>query len=117
MRTLEKNKIPIWYSNTKIETEEVDNEGNFTGNIISEYVVPVKSKMNFYPANGEIIRDVFGNAEDGDMVSVMMGNPFTKDTILFLSEPTEDYSDKYDYKIKDMKPSLNSTYYLWRKRL
>lgn len=117
MRTLEKNKITIWYSNGKTETEERDDEGNFTGVIISEYEKPVKSRMNFYPANGEIIRDVFGNAEDGDMVSVMMGNPFTKDTILFLTEPVGDYADTYDYRIKDMKTSLNSTYYLWRKRV
>lgn len=117
MRTCNKNKIKIWYVQNKITKDAVDEHGNYTGEVISEYESPKEMMINFYPSTGEVIRDIFGEYASGEMVSTVMGKPFNKNTLLFLNEPTGIIEETYDYKMSDIKESINSSYYLWKKRV
>lgn len=117
MRTCEKNKVKIWYSNGFTETEVKDSDGNYTGETEKLFETPVGIKLPLYPSDGKITKEVFGEAARLDLVTVTMGNPFNKDTVFYLTEPTGDYANSYDYSVELIKPSLNSTYYGLTKRI
>lgn len=115
MRLLEKNKQPIYVAICSGTTEEVDSDGNYTGNIIKSYSTPMLTSANLYPAKGKIVNDIFGDVFHGDMMMVTIGKPFSKDDIFY--DQNNVSLTNHDYYISDMKKSLNNTYYGLKKRV
>lgn len=115
MRLLEKNKQSIYVSICTGTVEAVDDDGNYTGDLVKQYSVPMLTSINLYPSSGSIVREVFGDAFNGDMLTVTTGKPFSKNDVFYLSDNVG--FTNYDYYISDMKTSLNNTYYGLKKRV
>lgn len=115
MRTSEKNKKSIYVSLCLGTEDELDEEGLYTGNVIKKYSSPTLTKINMYPANGSISRDIFGENARLDMMMVTVGSPFSISDVF--TETDNISSGKYDYYVSTMKKSLNNTYYGLTKRV
>ena len=115
MRDLKKNTSPIWYT-TPTKTEVMSGSLH-TGEYKSTSPPPVKADLSMYPANANVIHELFGTEDTVDMISSSTTLDFSKDTLIFLSEPTGDYAKTYDYSISAISPSLNVKTYGLKKRV
>ena len=111
MRTLEKNKVDVWYSNPSSITDEVDSDGNYTGEKIKVYSTYTKTRLMLYPFGGTVLEQIFGKDASLDMVALSNTLSFTKDTLLFLSQPVSNYDVSYDYRVNNIMHSLNTYQY------
>lgn len=116
MRTLEKNKIAIWYVNSTTYTDETDDDGFYTGEKVPVFGTPTKVYINLYPSNSEIVGQIFGKDSSFDMIACSMDIVFENDTLIFLTEPSLNYDTTYDYFVDKISKSLNVYQYGLRKR-
>ena len=115
MRDLLKNTSPIWY--TTPSKAEVMSGSLHTGEYKSTFPPPVKANLSMYPATADIVSELFGKVDTVDIISSSTTLDFSKDTLIFLSEPTGDYAKTYDYSISAISPSLNVKTYGLKKRV
>lgn len=115
MRTLQRNKIRIFYANYRTKTPLKDEYGNLTGEYDIAYDNPVEIKANVSAARGEATTMQFGEDESYDRVIVLDDPkfPITATSILWidtLPEIAADGSTKtpHDYIVKQVATSLNS---------
>ena len=115
MRTLQRNKIRIFYANYRTKTQLKDEYGNLTGEYDIAYDNPVEIKANVSAARGEATTMQFGEDEGYDRVIVLDDPkfPITATSILWidtLPEIAADGSTKtpHDYIVKQVATSLNS---------
>ena len=115
MRTLERNKIRIYYANFRDKIHIRDEYGNLTGEYDIVYDNPVMVKANVSAARGESTTRQFGEDESYDRVIVMDDPevPIDVSSVLWievLPEINEDGSTDtpYDYIVKQVATSLNS---------
>lgn len=111
MRELRKNQTGLWYVNRTGETDETDVDGNFTGEKVPTFSTPVKVRLSLYPSNDFIINRIFGKDYSCDMIASSNSISLNENTLLFLTEPSTDYENSYDYTISRISPSLNSYNY------
>ena len=115
MRTLQRNKIRIFYANYLKKTPLKDEYGNLTGEYDIVYDNPVEIKANVSAARGEATTRQFGEDESYDRV-IVMDDPNTQinvSSVLWIDTLPEIKADgstdtPYDYIIKQVAPSLNS---------
>lgn len=116
MRTLKRNKRPIWYANfDRLETTH-DEWGNETGHrvVLSD---PIRMYANVSPARGESATRQFGESEDYDKVIVFAGeSPVTETSVFWIDNlvggeiPVVDGKNApHDYIVKKVAESLNFT--------
>ena len=117
MRTLDKNKIPIWYSNITSTSEQVDSDGFKTGSIINVYGTPVQAYMVLYPASGRVMEEIFGTDVQLDMVGVSDTIVLNENSLIFIATPSTPYYDKCDYTVSKISKSLNHTNYGLKRKL
>jgi len=111
MRTLEKNKTSLWLVTSTGYTDKVDIEGNKTGDKVKTFSTPVSVRLSIYPATGEIIEAVFGKDASMDMVAVSTDVVLTKDSLLFETQPSSNYTETYTYKVTNIQHSINGYRY------
>lgn len=111
MRTLERNKITFWCVNAGTETEELDEEGFNTGNLIVGYGTPYQIKIAVAPTNGELMKTIFGEYQNCDKIAVSEKDLLKKGDLLFLTQPTSNYETTYEYSVGLKQSGLNSFYY------
>lgn len=114
MRTLNRNKQPLYYALYKGKTEAVDDYGNKTGEYTTEYYTPVKVYMNISPARGNIVLEQFGINTQYTHILVTddMNCPIDKDTILWIGKtPDTNGAVKHNFVVKQVARSLNSISY------
>ena len=111
MRKCLLNQIPIWYVKVIGTTEDINDEGFYTGfnNITFSDVTQIDTIM--YPSNGNIVKEIFGDNCEFDAITFFADEIFDKNTYIYLSEPTEVNLGNCDYKIEAIKKSLNYVYY------
>ena len=87
MRTLQRNKRFVYYALYNGVTEEVDNDGNYTGEHVVSYASPVKTKMNVSGAKGKAEVEMFGieNPFTYVLVTDDIETPFDTDTIWWIN--------------------------------
>ena len=115
MRTLQRNKIRIFYANYLKKTPLKDEYGNLTGEYDIVYDNPVEIKANVSAARGEATTRQFGEDESYDRV-IVMDDPNTQinvSSVLWIDTLPEIKADgstdtPYDYIVKQVAPSLNS---------
>ena len=117
MRTLEKNKTKLWIVQIVGQSEQKDDNGFFTGDISLTFSEPSMVKMNIYPSDGKIVRQIFGTDVNYDMVGISNDIILDKDSLIFLEEPVENFDTTYDFKVHSIKKSLNSIAYGLRSRI
>ena len=115
MRTLNRNKIRIFYANYKGKTPIKDEYGNLTGEYEIMYDTPVEVKANVSAARGEATTRQFGEDESYDRVVVLddPAFPIASTSVLWidtLPEIAEDGTTQtpHDYIVKQVATSLNS---------
>ena len=115
MRTLNRNKVRIYYANYREKIPIKDEYGNLTGEYKILYDNPTEVKANVSAARGEVTTRQFGDDESYDRVVVLDDPkfPIGVTSILWIDSPpeiAEDCSTKtpYDYIVKQVATSLNS---------
>lgn len=123
MRTLKRNKTPIWYAMYLGEEELKDSDGNYTGERVAQYSEPVMMMANVSPATGQSYAETFGYLKDYDRVIATdwMECPIDENTVLWYdNEPTETpvengypgettrSSKGFNYIVRRVSKSLNS---------
>lgn len=115
MRCLDRNKREFYYCLYIGETRAIDEDGNYTGEPISEYRDPVMLKGNVSAARGTAEIEQFGTNLSYDKTITLEGTdyPIDERTVLFIdSVPGEGGAlgnPPYDYKVAEIAKSLNQT--------
>ena len=110
MRTLEINKVDMWYVEPLGTTDVVDDDGFSTGELERTFSEPTKIRIPLYPASGKITNEAFGNHAVIDMITTT-SDKLPKSALLFESEPEGDYENTYSYRIDEVSESLNINRY------
>lgn len=96
MRNLRANKRVLYYAQYASETEAVDTDGNFTGDVVISYTHPVEFRCNISPAKGASAIGMFGiNHDYSKTVSTDdLACPINESSVLWLELPPNiaDYS-------------------------
>ena len=115
MRTLNRNKIRIYYANYRDKIPVEDEYGNLTGEYEISYTNPTEVCANVSAARGESTTRQFGDDVRYDRIIVLdTPNPaITETSILWidtLPEIAEDGATEtpHDYIVKQVATSLNS---------
>ena len=115
MRTLNRNKICIYYANYLGKTPLMDEYGNLTGEYEIHYDRPFAVKANVSAARGESTTRQFGEDVRYDRIIVLddPSFPIEESSILWIDTPPEIAEDgttetPHDYIVKQVAPSLNS---------
>lgn len=90
MRDAESNKIKMWYALYEGKEDEVDKNGDFTGNQITKYSAPVQFRASASSGKGSAEQDVFGMNLDftRSICSMDMSLPITGTSLVWIeSEP------------------------------
>lgn len=111
MRTLEINKIDIWYVNPSEKVDVIDDDGYFTGETNIIFGEPKSTRLMLYPASGDIVERLFGTDTSIDMIATSTNLVLEEGTLLFLSEPIDNFEETYDYKLSKILKSLNNYQY------
>ena len=115
MRTLNRNKIRIFYANYRDKTPLKDEYGNLTGEYEIVYDTPKEVKANVSAARGEATTRQFGDDERYDRIIVLDDPkfPISTTSILWIDTPPEIDKDgrtktPHDYIVRQVAASLNS---------
>ena len=115
MRTLNRNKIRIFYANYRDKVPLKDEYGNMNGEYDVLYSNPIAIDANVSAARGEATTRQFGDDESYDRVIVLDDPklPIAVTSILWIDTPPEIAEDgstetPHDYIVKQVAVSLNS---------
>ena len=115
MRTLNRNKIRIYYANYGGRTPLKDEYGNLTGEYKISYDRPFALMANVSAARGESTTRQFGEDVSYDRIIVLddPAFPIAETSILWIDTPPEINEDgstdtPHDYIVKQVATSLNS---------
>lgn len=117
MRSLERNKINLWYALYSDKIPVVDEYGNEVGQYTNGYLNPVKTRQRVSPNKGNSTEEAFGIMADYDRVIVTTDNlPLTEASILWINvvpEIDEDGSTTtpHDFKVVKVAPDINVRQY------
>ena len=108
MRTLERNKVQIYYALFEKKEPITDEYGNPTGEYQISYGDPLPFRINVSAARGEYSTRQFGETENYDKVLVTDDTniPITETSLLWIDNT--DTSKPHDYIVKKVAKSLNS---------
>lgn len=106
MRSVQRNKKPIWYALRLASTEVVDEYGNATGEFVEQYSIPMKLNINVGVPKGQINLERFGL--EGNYTRVLattdMDCPLREDSILWIDIPE---TVPHNYVVKKIMPAIN----------
>lgn len=90
MRSMEINKVPVWYALYAGKQPILDSEGNETGEYINGYALPVQIRIRVSPNRGEATNQFFGTLLDYDSTMVTTDNlPIDEYSILWVGKSPE----------------------------
>lgn len=119
MRTLNINKMDVWYVDYIGEGDEIlDEDGNYTGETELKFTKPKKVKLNLYSTTSEVKNEIFGINNNIDIVCSTNDLILNKQSLLFYEEPMEDidYLAEYDLRVSAIQRSINHITYGFRGR-
>lgn len=106
MRSVQRNKQPIWYALRLSSTEVIDEYGNATGEFVEQYSVPMKLNINVGVPKGQITLERFGLNDNYTRVlaTTDMNCPLQEDSILWIGIPA---TERNNYVVKKIMPAIN----------
>lgn len=106
MRSVQRNKQPIWYALRLSSTEVIDEYGNATGEFVEQYSVPMKLNINVGVPKGQITLERFGLNDNYTRVlaTTDMNCPLQEDSILWIGIPA---TERNNYVVKKIMPTIN----------
>lgn len=107
MRTVQRNKRPIWYALYNGVTEVVDEDGNYTGEQEVSYGEPIQARMNVSGGRGQAEIELFGvdNPFTRTAVTDDLDTPFNTGTIFWFNADPE--TDPHNYRCTGMSRTIN----------
>lgn len=133
MRTVLRNKRPVWVCPYIGFSQLTDSDGNLTGEYEVKYDLPTRIMANVAPATGQAALEIFGNSEDYDKVVLIdctediVYSPkdydgavtadgyyfgvgrITENAVFFIdSAPTGESADGYDYVVRRIAKSFST---------
>lgn len=111
MRTLRRNEVILYVVEPSGYTDEVDSDGNFTGEQILVRKEPYQVRISIYPNNGDIASKMFGTEQSFDYYSVSTCVDIPKNSLLYFVLPTTDFDTTFDFNIKSKQKSINGFSY------
>lgn len=122
MRSMERNKINIYYALYKGKTPILDDDGNETGDNEVSYGNPVKFRIRVSPNKGESSEQAFGKSLDYDRVMYTTDKKFPIDeySVLWIGTAPEIKEDgrtdtPYDFIVVRVAKDLNEFLYAIKK--
>lgn len=110
MRLLKRNLTKLYVANYGLE-EQIDADGNYTGVFLPTEFTVKEVNLSLYTSNGEIIKEMFGDVHDINLVAISSTDCLSVDSRLYKTKPTLEYYDYYDYTVTAIAPSLNHVLY------
>ena len=113
MRCMKRNQKSFWYALYTGEAEQVDGEGNYTGDIGPSYAEPVSMKANVSAARGTADTEIFGTdlQYSKTIATDDLNCPITEESILWIDRyPVDDNNEPvpHNYVVAGIAKSLNS---------
>jgi hypothetical protein len=107
VRTVQRNKRPIWYALYNGVTEVVDDDGNYTGEQEVSYGEPIQARLNVSGGRGQAEIELFGvdNPFTRTAVTDDLTTPFTTDTIFWFEADPE--TDPHNYRCTGISRTIN----------
>jgi len=121
MRSLERNKVVVWYALYNGMQPVLDEWGNDTGQIAPSYSNPLKIKIRVSPNKGESQSQAFGLSLDYDRTMVGTDNfPITETSVLWIDtlpiiETNGTTTTPFDYTVKRVAKDINQHQYAIKK--
>lgn len=112
MRVADRNRKPFWYSLFVDSTEQIDENGDYSGEGEAAYADPVKAYGRISPVAGNAGLENFGIGIEYDRTIALDGTdwPITEDTGIFIDkEPEAGKNDAFDYRVTAVRPDINFT--------
>lgn len=112
MRITERNRKTFWYSLYSNSQEAVDENGEYTGEVVSGYADPVKARGRISPVAGNAGLENFGIGIEYDRTIALDGTdwPIAEDTGIFIDKkPESGKNDEFDYRVTAVRPDINFT--------
>ena len=113
MHTLRRNQITIAYSLYQGKTENVDANGDLTGEYTISYSTPVTTKISVSAAKGEADLEMFGIdvQYSKTMVTDDMLCPINEHSHLWIETSPNNDNSNWDYWVVKVAKSLNNIVY------
>lgn len=94
LKDLRINQVSFWYQTYLGEEDEVDEDGNYTGDTVAKYSSPVQAHARISPNVGEAVRSPFGASLQYDkQISTVQNLPIDEHTKLFIEVPSSEEPD------------------------
>ena len=108
MRTIKRNKRPVAYSFYNGITEQMDGDGNYTGEHIVSYTTPVKTLMNVSGGRGQADIALFGLTDTFSRTATTedLETQFTNETVFWI-ETNPDNDEPFDYRVVAVARTIN----------
>lgn len=118
MRTLNLNKMKVWYVDYLGEVDKKDDDGYYTGDKEIQFTIPQEVSLNLYSTTSEIKTEIFGISNGIDIVCSTNDVDLDMQSLLFYEKPLEetDYLEEYDLKVSAINRSINHTTYGFKGR-
>lgn len=107
MRTLKRNKRPVAYALYNGLVEQVDEEGNYTGEFIVTYTTPVKTLMNVSGGRGQADIALFGLTDSFSRTATTedLETDFNTETVFWVEKDPD--TEPFDYRVVAVSRTIN----------
>ena len=107
MRTLKRNKRPVAYALYNGLVEQVDDEGNYTGEFIVTYTTPVKTLMNVSGGRGQADIALFGLTDSFSRTATTedLETDFNTETVFWVEKDPD--TEPFDYRVVAVSRTIN----------
>lgn len=107
MRTLKRNKRPVAYAFYAGQSEVVDTDGNYTGELEVNYTDPIKTLMNVSGGRGQADIALFGLTQSFSRTATTedLGTKWSTDMVFWVE--TDPDTEPFDYRVAAVSRTIN----------
>lgn len=107
MRTVKRNKRPVAYAFYAGQTEIVDDDGNYTGELEVSYTEPIKTLMNVSGGRGQADIALFGLTQTFARTATTedLDTDWSTDMVFWVEADPD--TEPYDYRVAAVSRTIN----------
>ena len=107
MRTVQRDKRPVWYAFYDGVTELMDSDGNYTGEYSVQYTTPVKTLMNVSGGRGQADIALFGLTQTFARTATTedLETKWNTETVFWIE--TDPETQPFDYRVVAVSRTIN----------
>lgn len=107
MRTVQRDKRPVWYAFYAGQTEITDDNGDFTGEYDVEYTAPVKALMNVSGGRGQADVALFGLTQNFSRTAVTQDLDTNWNTEMVMWVERDPVTAPFNYRVAAVARTVN----------